>query len=66
MGRANSHYRNLPPDIVVFPETTQEVAEIVKLCASAGMPIIPFGAGTSLEGHIPALDGGVSHRPRRG
>ncbi|MHC2331655.1 hypothetical protein ACVIW0_000944 [Bradyrhizobium sp. USDA 4454] len=36
-GLSESHYRNLPPDIVVFPETTQEVAEIVKLCASEGL-----------------------------
>src|ERR1700724_27673 len=46
-GQSESHYQALPPDIVVFPETTQEVAEIVKLCAGAGMPIVPFGAGTS-------------------
>ena len=58
-GQSESHYRNLPPDIVVFPETTQEVAEIVKLCASAGMPIVPFGAGTSLEGNAAAVAGGV-------
>ncbi|RZI37994.1 FAD-binding protein, partial [Herbaspirillum sp. HC18] len=58
-GQSESHYRSLPPDIVVFPETTQEVAEIVKLCASAGMPIVPFGAGTSLEGNAAAVAGGV-------
>ncbi|QDP25268.1 FAD-linked oxidase C-terminal domain-containing protein [Bradyrhizobium cosmicum] len=58
-GQSESHYRNLPPDIVVFPETTQEVAEIVKLCAGAGMPIVPFGAGTSLEGNAAAVAGGV-------
>jgi D-lactate dehydrogenase (cytochrome) len=58
-GQSESHYRNLPPDIVVFPETTREVADIVKLCASAGMPIVPFGAGTSLEGNAAAVAGGV-------
>src|SRR4051812_37233176 len=58
-GQSESHYRNLPPDIVVFPETTQEVAEIVKLCAGANMPIVPFGAGTSLEGNAAAVAGGV-------
>ena len=49
----------LPPDIVVFPETTQEVAEIVKLCANAGVPIVPFGAGASLEGDAASVEGGV-------
>src|SRR5216684_184358 len=58
-GQSESHYQALPPDIVVFPETTQEVAEIVKLCASAGMPIVPFGAGTSLEGNAASVAGGV-------
>ena len=58
-GQSESHYRALPPDIVVFPETTQEVAEIVKLCAGADMPIVPFGAGTSLEGNASAVEGGV-------
>jgi D-lactate dehydrogenase (cytochrome) len=58
-GQSESYYRALPPDIVVFPETTQEVAEIVKLCAGAGMPIVPFGAGTSLEGNAASVAGGV-------
>lgn len=50
---------NQPPDVVVFAETTEEVCEIVKLCASARMPVIPFGAGTSFEGHVNAPFGGV-------
>ena len=58
-GQSESYYRALPPDIVVFPETTQEVAEIVRLCAGADMPIVPFGAGTSLEGNASAVAGGV-------
>ena len=45
---------NQPPDMVVFPETTEEVVEIVKLCAAHRVPIIPFGTGTSFEGHINA------------
>jgi len=48
------------PDAVVFPETTEEVAEIVRLCARNGTPMIPFGTGTSLEGHVVALKGGIS------
>jgi D-lactate dehydrogenase (cytochrome) len=49
-----------PPDCVVFPTTTEEVAEIVRLCAQHRVPIIAYGAGTSLEGHILAVQGGVS------
>ena len=59
-GRSESYHRGLPPDVVVFPETTAEVVEIVRHCASLNMPIVPFGAGTSLEGNAAAVDGGVS------
>lgn len=51
---------NQPPDIVVYPETTDEVAEIVRLCAEREVPIVPYGTGTSLEGHVNAPFGGVS------
>jgi D-lactate dehydrogenase (cytochrome) len=47
------------PDVVVFPETNEEVASIVKLCNQARIPVIAFGTGTSLEGHLKALYGGV-------
>jgi D-lactate dehydrogenase (cytochrome) len=50
---------NLPPDAVVFPQTTEEVAEIVGICARHGVPVIAFGTGTSLEGHVNAVFGGV-------
>ncbi len=58
-GQSESYYRTLPPDIVVFPETTQEVVEIIRLCTEAGVPIVPFGAGTSLEANAAAAAGGV-------
>ncbi|NNM71503.1 FAD-binding oxidoreductase [Enterovirga aerilata] len=51
---------NQPPDIVVLPESAEEVAEIVRLCAARRVPVIPFGTGTSLEGHLNAPFGGVS------
>jgi D-lactate dehydrogenase (cytochrome) len=50
---------NQPPEAVIFPESTEEVSEIVQLCRASGTPIIPFGAGTSLEGHLNAPLGGV-------
>ncbi|MGC1696162.1 MAG: FAD-linked oxidase C-terminal domain-containing protein [Pseudolabrys sp.] len=51
---------NQPPDAVVFPQTTQDVQQIVRICAANGVPIIPFGVGTSLEGHVNAPLGGIS------
>jgi D-lactate dehydrogenase (cytochrome) len=51
---------NQPPDAVVFPQNTEEVQQIVRICAADGVPIIPFGVGTSLEGQVNAPLGGVS------
>jgi D-lactate dehydrogenase (cytochrome) len=51
---------NQPPDAVVYPDSTEEVQQIVRICAAHGVPIIPFGVGTSLEGHVNAPSGGVS------
>ena len=51
---------NEAPDAVVFPQTTADVQTIVRICAAHRVPLIPFGTGTSLEGHINAPLGGVS------
>jgi D-lactate dehydrogenase (cytochrome) len=59
-GRSESHYPVMPPDAVVYPETPDEVARIVAACAAGGVPVIGWGAGTSLEGHAIAPRGGVT------
>jgi len=51
---------NQPPDAVVFPQSTEEVQDIVRICAAHRVPVIAFGTGTSLEGHVNAPFGGVS------
>ena len=51
---------NQPPDAVVYPQNTGDVQTIVRICAANRVPVIPFGVGTSLEGHINAPIGGVS------
>src|SRR5208282_5904871 len=51
---------NQPPDAVVFPQTTADVQQIVRLCAAELVPVIAFGAGTSLEGQVNAPRGGIS------
>ncbi len=59
-GRDESFHEPALPDMVVYPQTTEEVAEIAKICHQYAVPMIPFGVGTSLEGHVAALKGGVS------
>ena len=58
-GKDESYFPYAPPDAVVFPESTEEVRGVVELCRRHKTPMIPFGVGTSLEGHVLAIRGGV-------
>jgi D-lactate dehydrogenase (cytochrome) len=55
-----SYHPPAAPDVVCFPSTAEEVVEIVRISARFDLPIVPFGAGTSLEGHVQALRGGIT------
>jgi len=59
-GHTMTWIENQPPDGVGFVTSTEDVQEIVRICGTHRVPIIPFGAGTSLEGHVNAPAGGVS------
>lgn len=58
-GRSEAYHAALPPDLVAFPETIEDVRDIVAICRELRLPIIPFGAGTSLEGNASAPLGGI-------
>jgi D-lactate dehydrogenase (cytochrome) len=59
-GRGESVYDAAPPEVVLFCESTDEVAFAVRQAAAHAVPVIPFGVGSSLEGHLLAVQGGVS------
>ncbi|MDE3238302.1 MAG: FAD-binding protein [Paracoccaceae bacterium] len=59
-GRNETHFPHLPPDAVAYPETTDEVAALMRVCADHGLAVQGWGAGTSLEGHALAARGGVT------
>jgi D-lactate dehydrogenase (cytochrome) len=59
-GKDESYFPYALPDAVVFPASTEEVRDVVDICRRHRVPMIPFGVGTSLEGHILAVNGGVS------
>jgi D-lactate dehydrogenase (cytochrome) len=58
--KGESYHAPAPPDVVCFPVSTEEVVEIVRVSQRSGLPVIPFGAGSSLEGHVQALRGGIT------
>ena len=59
-GRSETHFSPMPPDGVVFAESTEDVVALVKICGAAGVPVIAFGAGTSVEGNTLAVQGGIA------
>jgi D-lactate dehydrogenase (cytochrome) len=58
--KGESYHRPAAPDVVCFPATTEEVCDIARISQRFQVPMVPFGAGTSLEGHVQALHGGIS------
>ena len=58
--RDESFHPPAPPDAVAFPESNEEVAAVVQICARHRVPVVPFGAGTAVEGHVQAMQGGIS------
>lgn len=58
-GQSETHFPISPPDAVAYPETTEEVAGILKICAEHHCPVVGWGTGTSLEGQAQAFQGGV-------
>jgi D-lactate dehydrogenase (cytochrome) len=59
-GNTVTWLENQPPDAVIYPQSTEDVQDIVRICAAHRVPIIPFGQGSSLEGQVNAPEGGVS------
>ncbi|MCT8161022.1 FAD-binding oxidoreductase [Pseudoruegeria sp. SHC-113] len=59
-GRSETHFNNMLPDAVAYPENTGEVSKILAVCHAQGCPVVAWGTGTSLEGHALALRGGIS------
>ena len=58
--KGESYHTPAAPDVVCFPASTEEVAAILKISQRFQIPVVPFGAGSSLEGHVQALRGGIT------
>ncbi|CAG9466620.1 unnamed protein product [Pedinophyceae sp. YPF-701] len=59
-GKGQSYHAAMDPDFVAYPRCTDDVVSIMRLCAETRTPVVPFGAGTSVEGHVGAMYGGVA------
>lgn len=59
-GTSEAHFHPVLPDAVVYARSTDDVVDLVRLCTTAGVPIVPFGAGTSIEGNALPIRGGIS------
>lgn len=59
-GRDEAYFDPRLPDAVAFPQSTEEVSQIMKICSAQNVPVVPFGVGTSLEGHVIPIEGGIS------
>jgi D-lactate dehydrogenase (cytochrome) len=59
-GGVFTYHAPIPPDVVVYPENREEVAEILRFASERGVPVTPFGEGSSLEAHTLPVQGGIS------
>lgn len=59
-GASESYFPLTPPEAVAYPESTEEVSALVRICAAHGVPVVGYGAGTSLEGQAQAFSGGIA------
>lgn len=59
-GQSETHFPHMPPDAVAYPQNTDDVSTILQICNTHSCPVVPWGTGTSLEGHSLALHGGVT------
>jgi D-lactate dehydrogenase (cytochrome) len=59
-GGSETHFETCLPDAVAYPHSTEEVVAVVRACVAAGVPIVPYGAGTSVEGNATPIHGGVT------
>ena len=59
-GHDESWHKSIPPDAVCFPHSIDDVSGIAAICYELEVPIIPYGTGTGMEGHVVAVSGGIS------
>ncbi|MEM6638105.1 MAG: FAD-linked oxidase C-terminal domain-containing protein [Pseudomonadota bacterium] len=59
-GQNETYFPLFPPDAVIYPTSTKEVSDIIRICADHNCPVVPWGTGTSLEGHALPVQGGVT------